>query len=46
LGDWIKLAQNFLNILKRGGEGLLNFNRMITTVDMHVAGEPLRIITG
>lgn len=24
----------------------MNFNKMITTVDMHVAGEPLRIITG
>lgn len=24
----------------------MNFSRMITTVDMHVAGEPLRIITG
>ncbi|WP_226376952.1 proline racemase family protein [Oceanobacillus halotolerans] len=24
----------------------MNFNRLVSTVDMHVAGEPLRIITG
>lgn len=34
----------FKNISYFGGNSV-NFNRLITTVDMHVAGEPLRIIT-
>src|SRR5699024_8924400 len=39
---------NFLKYVQedKGGGESLNFSRMITTVDMHVAGEPLRIITG
>jgi len=31
---------------QKGGWVFLNLSKMMTTIDMHVAGEPLRIITG